>query len=110
MVRRKAFSLNPSRGRTPRVTQQFSKNAGLSSSVLFPSQCRGSACIHRPCRYTRLSEFTITTTNLIRHRLELCFDNNHMRMDLSASERAPAESVEGALEQVEVNVLDDHCA
>ena len=62
------------------------------------SQCR----IHQPSRYT-------VTTNLVRNRLELCFDYNHMRLDFSAPECAPTESMEGMLEQVETDILGDHC-
>ena len=47
--------------------------------------------------------------NLVRHHLELRVYDNYMRLDFGASQPAPTKSMEGSLEQVEADVLDDHC-
>ena len=46
-------------------------------------------------------------TDPIRHYLDLFFDNYHMCMDGGPSKCAAHESVEGKMESVEIDVLDD---
>ena len=47
--------------------------------------------------------------DLIRHYLELSFDYYYMCMDGGPSKCAAHESVEGKMESVEIDVLDDCC-
>ena len=47
--------------------------------------------------------------NAIWHYLELHLYDNYMCLDFCAPKYATAEQVEGTMESIEVNVLDDRC-
>ena len=79
--------------------------------ILRLSRCRSDAYMHRQSqsRNPRGLKFGIKA-NLIRDRLELCFYDNNMRLDLGSPQCTSTKSMESAVESVEAHVLDGYCA
>ena len=103
----------------PRVTSRHSKptqqkfrkdvslfhNLNLSQPLHYPS---GTCNTQRQNWRVRGIETTVAA-DAVRNYLELYYNDRHMCMDVRASECTTTKSMEGPMESIEINVLDDYC-